>query len=73
MQVCDFLQAQPAELSVANGTGHVIAAPVVHFHDEGTALRARLHLLCSYVLNLLTVIYNTKISQHISDSFLLFC
>lgn len=45
VQVGDLLHAQPAELTAADGAGHVIAAPVVHLDDVGTAARARLDVV----------------------------
>lgn len=46
VQVGDLLHAQPAELTAAHRTRHVVAAPVVHLDDVGTAARARLDVVC---------------------------
>lgn len=45
MQVGDLLHTEPAKLTAADGAGHVITTPVVHFDDVGSAARARLDVV----------------------------
>lgn len=45
VQVGDLLHAEPAELTAADGAGHVIAAPVVHLDDVGATARAGLDII----------------------------
>ena len=45
MQVRDLLHAQPAELTAADGAGHVVTAAVVHLDDVGGAAGARLDVV----------------------------
>lgn len=45
VQVGDLLHAEPAELTAADGTGHVIAASIIHLNDIGTASRAWLDVV----------------------------
>lgn len=45
MQVRDLLHTEPAKLTAADGAGHVITTPVVHFDDVGSAARAGLDVV----------------------------
>lgn len=45
VQIGDLLHAEPAELAAADGTGHVIAAPVVHLDDVGATAGAWLDVI----------------------------
>lgn len=45
VQVRDLLHAEPAELTAADGAGHVIAASIIHLNDIGTAARAWLDVV----------------------------
>lgn len=45
VQVRDLLHAEPAELASADGTGHVIAASIVHLNDVGSTARAGLYVI----------------------------
>lgn len=45
VQVGDLLHAEPAELTAADGAGHVIAASIVHLNDVGTTARAWLDVV----------------------------
>lgn len=45
VQVGDLLHAKPAELTAADGAGHVIAAAIVHLDDVGAAARTGLDVI----------------------------
>lgn len=45
VQVGNLLHAEPAELTAADGAGHVIAAPIIHLDDVGTTARAGLDVI----------------------------
>ena len=45
VQVGDLLHAEPAELTAADGAGHVVTAAVVHLDDVGTTARAGLDVI----------------------------
>lgn len=48
VQVRDLLHAEPAELTAADGAGHVITAPIIHLDDVGATARAGLDVIsCS--------------------------
>lgn len=37
MHIRDFLHAEPAEKAATDSAIHTVTAPIVDFHDEGTA------------------------------------
>lgn len=45
MQVRDLLHAEPAKLTAADSTGHVITAPVIHLDDVGSTAGTRLDVI----------------------------
>lgn len=45
MQVRNLLHAEPAELTAADSTGHVITAPIIHLNDVGSTARTRLDVI----------------------------